>query len=625
MKQAFKYFWLKLKPFFLLFLACETVIRAVLMVYAHNDIAGAGVAIPASLLVGFAFDLAAFAYFLIPLGLYFAFARQEKKAGRIAATVLFFIVAYVLMFCSVSEFFFWDEFQSRYNFIAVDYLVYTNEVIGNIRESYPVGPVMSAIALAAAALSFLYYRRSVPAAPQTPYRLAIVLGAVAVSVLSFFTFNSSYADISANRYLNEIAHNGVYQLFSAFRNNELSYDQFYATLPREKLVTALQTELGITAKKGAAATPENTSPLDHTVKAKGADNRYNLVLITVESLSAEFLATFGNKQNLTPNLDKLANDSLFFTNLYATGTRTVYGLSAITLGMPPVAGNAIVRQPGNGKLASLGSVLRDKGYSTKFIYGGFGYFDNMNAFFSANGYDVVDRNSLSKEEINFANVWGVADDDLYRRVLKENDKEHAAGRPFFDMVMTTTNHRPYTYPEGKIDIPSHTGRPGGVKYTDYAIHDFLQEAKKKPWFDNTIFVIVADHTAGSAGKSELDPSKYHIPMFIYAPGIVKRGKVDWMASQIDIAPTLLGLMGISYESRFYGKDLMKTRPGRAFVSNYQKLGYLTEDGLVILSPVRQATFYNSKNEAAKLPADKLQTAIAYFQGASQWRNWSKQP
>ncbi|MDE1153326.1 MAG: LTA synthase family protein [Micavibrio sp.] len=626
MTPTLKYYWQRVKPFFLFFIACETLIRAVLMVHEWKDLQDVGAGAIGAFVVGYLFDVTVFCYFTLPFLAYMLLLPARLHGSRkdkVATAVVFFLMAFVMLFSATGEWFFWDEFQSRYNFIAVDYLVYTREVVGNIRESYPVGPLMSAMAVVAGFFAFRVFSGNFPAAaPDRRQRLGTLAGMTALCVALFFGVSSSYGNISANRYLDEIARNGIYELFSAFNNNALSYDKFYTKLPDDKAAALLRQELGIDGEKGE-------SPLDHKVVSKAPEHKYNLVLITVESFSGDYLKIFGNQDGLTPHLDKLVDQSMFFTHLYATGTRTVYGLSAITLAMPPVPGNAIVRQPENGNLASLGGVLKSKGYDTKFIYGGYGYFDNMNAFFAANGYDIVDRNSLSNDEITFANVWGVADEDLYRRVMKENDDAHKAGKPFFDMVMTTSNHRPFTYPDGRIDIPSHTGRSGGVKYTDYTIDQFLNEAKKHPWFDNTIFVIVADHTAGSAGKSELDPLKYHIPMFIYAPGIVKPGKVDKMASQVDIAPTLLSLMGVSYQSRFYGKDLMTESPNRAFISNYQKLGYMTKDGLIILKPVDVSEFYTRKDDdfalAGKPPQDMLDKAIAYYQGAAKWKTWSRQP
>lgn len=621
------YYWQRVKPFFYLFVVIEFFSRLALTLYAWDDIHDSGAHLLSAFGVGFVFDLAVFVYFSIPVAVLACAIPQAKQGGqgdKIIGATLFFVLAYIFMFTSIGEWFFWDEFQSRYNFIAVDYLVYTQEVIGNIRESYPVGLLMGAMAAAASLLTWSYVQYASSkkiAAPTMRQRLGGFGVIVMIAFISFFTLSTSMAEVSANRYLNEIARSGFFELFSAFRNNSLDYDRFYISHPLSDVASILQNKLG-------SQNTNASSPLVHAVSSVSPSKKYNLVVITVESLSADFLKTFGNKDNITPYLDGLIDQSLFFSNLYATGTRTVYGLSALTLAMPPVPGNSIVRRPENDNLFSLGGVLKSQGYTTKFIYGGFGYFDNMNEFFGGNGYEIVDRSNLASDEIHFANVWGVADDDIYARVLKENDKAHDAGKPFFDMVMTTSNHRPFTYPDGKIDIPSKTGRKGGVKYTDFAIEQFLTEAKKHPWFDKTIFVIVADHTAGSSGKSELDSRKYHIPMWIYAPDIIKPAKIDWMASQIDVAPTILGLMGVSYQSQFYGKDLMKEKPERAFISNYQKLGYLTPEGLVILKPIQQAQFYKRDGDdfraQAQVPETLMNEAVAYYQGASQWKSWSHQ-
>lgn len=622
-----QYLCQRLMPFVVFFLFLEFVVRAALSFHGGNNLEGVMALLPVSFLIGLLFDVGVFCYLAIPILLYTLALPQRfqgERVDRISTTILFFVFTYALLFSATGEWLFWDEFQTRYNFIAVDYLVYTNEVIGNIQESYPLGWLLSGMAIISASFSFMFYKHAslfLPVRISLPKRASGLLVMVLLCLVSFFTVHGSYAEITDNRYLNQIGRNGIYELFSAFRNNELDYDNFYLTKPTEEIASFV--------KKAVGGDGVTTSPLQRPVKNKG-DKKYNLVLITVESLGANFLKEFGGNGNITPNLDALISKSLFFGNLYATGTRTVYGLSAITLAMPPIPGNAIVRRADNGNLFSLGHVLESKGYESKFIYGGYGYFDNMNAFFGANGYEIVDRSKLTKEESSFANVWGVSDDNVYRRAMKENDLSHDKGKPFFNMIMTTSNHRPYTYPDGKIDLPSKTsGRWGGVKFTDFAIDEFLNEAKKHAWYKDTIFVIVADHTAGSSGRSELDPDLYHIPMWVYAPGIIKPGRIDDLASQIDVAPTILGLMGIDYDSRFYGVDLMKVKPDRAFISNYQSLGYLTKDGLVVLKPGRQAKFLTADGKGDYTPQETVPTAlldeaIGYYQGASKWKEWSRQ-
>ena len=316
--------------------------------------------------------------------------------------------------------------------------------------------------------------------------------------------------------------------------------------------------------------------------------------------------------------------SLFFNNFYATGTRTDRGLEAITLSIPPTPGRSIVKRIGReAGYSSLGQQFKAQGYDSVFLYGGRGYFDNMNAFFGGNGYRIVDQSSVADADMQFTNAWGMSDEDLYAQSLKVADADHAAGKPFFLQLMTTSNHRPYTYPEGRIDIPSGTGREGAVKYTDYAIGRFLEAARKKPWFDQTVFIFVADHTAGSAGKEDLPAANYHIPLFIYAPGFIEPREMASVTSQIDLAPTLLGLLGFDYTSTFFGRNVLRAdaAPGRALIGNYQHLGLFDGENLAILSPRRAMRRHDdalglSHETRANADDPLLRRDIAYYQGAS---------
>jgi phosphoglycerol transferase MdoB-like AlkP superfamily enzyme len=344
----------------------------------------------------------------------------------------------------------------------------------------------------------------------------------------------------------------------------------------------------------------------------------------VESFSASFMGSFGNPNNITPRLDEFAKNGLLFTQLYATGTRTVRGLEALSLGTPPIPGQAIVRRPNNDTLATLGEVLRPQGFEPMFIYGGYGYFDNMNAFFQGNSYKVIDRTEFPKESIGFENVWGVGDEFLFDNVITQLDKTHQGGKRIMAQVMTTSNHRPYTYANGRIDIPSPGGREGAVKYTDYSIGHFLDKAKTKPWFADTLFVIVADHCASAAGRTKLPVPGYHIPMIMYAPSLLKPGKYTELVSQIDIAPTLIDVLGVKGDDHFYGRSVFeqgKDFQRRAFISNYQELGYLTQNQLTVLGPKQKVETFNIAKDGSATPTEvnpKLRDeAIAYYQSAFQ--------
>jgi phosphoglycerol transferase MdoB-like AlkP superfamily enzyme len=572
---------------------------------------------------GFLFDCVNVVYFSLPFVLYLWLMPErvfKKRWHKIVIIVLFFLQSAILIFNSVAEWLFWDEFNARFNFIAVDYLVYTTEVIGNITQSYSLPGIIAGICLASIIVVSLLYQlikrreSSVLSFRQRTRLLAIY--SVLFS-LSFFTVSSSFHHFSKNAFANELAGNGMYELFAAYLHNELSYDRFYKGVDQKDAITMIN-KLVITPE---ASLIDNSIPTTRKITNIGTEKKLNVVLISVESFSADFMKLFGNTENITPFLDSLSTRSMMFTNLFATGTRTVRGLEALSLCVPPTPGQSIVRRPENEQLFSLASVFKEKGYHCQYIYGGYGYFDNMNYFFSNNDYEVVDRTELDDSDIHYENIWGVADEDLFTLAMRQIDK-HTIDQPVFVHVMTTSNHRPFTYPDGRIDIPSHTGRSGAVKYTDFAIGDFLKKAQNKPWFDSTVFIIVADHCASSAGKTELPVNKYHIPMLIYSPKNIQPATVDRLMSQIDIGPTLLGMLNFSYTSKFYGYDIFKLEAGRerAFISTYQNLGYMKDNKLVILSPMFKVEAYTLSPQlerGEKISDDNLvNEAIAWYESAS---------
>lgn len=614
--------------FLFLFVVIALVIRVALLARSLWSVEW-----DASLLAAFGwgtlFDLGAGLLAAIPLvlGLTLLPAGAFKRNwARLLAHAGLFTITGLLLFGAVAEWLFWDEFSVRFNFIAVDYLVYTTEVIANIRESYPMPLILAVLVLATAAVYGGLLRTGWvstwligphEAAGQRYRRGAAWL---ALGALAGLGLDSNQIPGFANTYNRELAKDGLWSLFASFRNNELDYDAFYSTLPVDEAFATLGREL---SADGAIPLGDGRDTLRY-VRNEGPELRLNVIQITVESLSADFLSTFNWASRLTPNLGALAEHSLVFENLYATGTRTDRGMEALSLSLPPTPGRSLIKRPRNENLFTLGSVFRSRGYDTAFIYGGYGYFDNMNAFFGGNGYRVVDRAAVQDDDITFANAWGACDEDLYRWTLREADAAHAAGRPFHHFVMTTSNHRPYTYPEGKIDLsPKISGRSGAVKYTDHAIGEFLRAAAGKPWFKNTVFVIVGDHCASVAGKVELPVQNYHIPLFVYAPGgQLPTGRVPDLMSQIDYAPTLLGLLNWSYASRFYGWDVRKAAGDRrALLGNYQRLGLYEPGVLEVLKPMRDEDSYHfDVRTFALTPRENDQQyrdeAIAYYQTAS---------
>lgn len=594
---------------------------------------GAGELDAQSLLIAFAkgawFDLATLGFLAAPILLASAVLTNRFRARRAAHALRWaalWIALAALLFGALAEVVFWREFGARFNFIAIDYLIYTTEVIGNIRESYPVGPLLAGIAVLATLTLFLSRRRlRFDDAPRTLRRRAALLAAaLALPLASGKLANVNQMEGSGNAWADELSGNGLFSLAAAMHRNELDYDKFYRTLPAERAEAVLA---GLGTGFAPRANPAALLPAPRTaLPAPFLHRPKNVVLISVESLSAEFLGAYGGTKGLTPNLDRLAAGGLMFERAFATGTRTVRGLEALSIGTPPIPGQAVVRRPGNAHLATLGEQLEHQGFGSFFLYGGYGYFDNMNAYFGANDYKVVDRTDLPADTVVFENVWGVADESLFDGTLRELDGAAQTHKPFFAHVMTTSNHRPFTYPGGRIDIPSPGGRDGAVKYTDYAIGRFIEAARGRPWFEDTLFVITADHGASVAGKTRLPVAKYRIPLIFYGPALLRPGVESRMASQIDIPPTLLHVLGAEGRGDFLGVSLFDpaaaARPERTFVSNYQALGYYKNDLLTVLLPRRKVEAYRvDRGSLETVPAEPdpqlVDEAVAYYQSAAR--------
>ncbi len=610
--------------FLSVYMALSFVLRLILMGLSWDKLDVSFLGLGYSFGVGFLFDLVSGLALTIPgvlLAGFFSDKKYRSATSRRLNQMFYVVVIFGLLFNMVAQVAFWDEFGVRYNFIAVDYLIYTNEVLHNIWESYPIVGIVAGL-FGLAMLIFWMTRRcyikTFDSYSTLGSRLRTGLILCALPLLGLWLVNPQWSERSKNQYLNELSKNGMYCFVNAFSANSLNYNRFYLTEDLAKVFPLLKEQLG-TAHTKWVGDEKNPYDLTREITHGGEEKRYNVMLVVVESLSGRFLKRFGNQANLTPHLDRIMDESLAFTRFYATGTRTTRGLEAITLSLPPTPGRSLVKRPDNGNLFNMSTVFGKRGYDCRFLYGGNAFFDNMEAFFSGNGFEVIDNQVLSDKEITFSTAWGACDEDMFHRAIKEGDRSYAAGKPFFSLIMTTSNHRPYTYPQ-KIDIPSGQGRGGAVKYTDYAIHQLLEEAKGKAWFKNTLFVIVADHCANSAGKVEVPLNKYHIPFMIYGPDLVVPGVVDKLGSQIDLAPTLFGLLNFSYRTKFFGRDLLGEGVGRALVGNYQKIGLLVDGDLSLLLPNKKARQYHWDGAEQKLAGsvdrDLLLRTISYYQSAA---------
>ncbi|GEP51098.1 sulfatase [Flavobacterium noncentrifugens] len=614
--------------------------RAVFLVWEYDQVSWNAINVLRTLLTGLFFDIGTVTFLSLMAIFYYAIMPNRWIGSWADKALVYFFTAleiFILVFTFFAEITFWDEFKTRFNFIAVDYLIYTHEVVANIKESYPLPLLIGGVLLITATVLFLFFKRKAFTSTFThkaslKQRLTVLITAVIVSLFYISLIKNYQAEWSVNRYNSEISKSGIYSFFAAFRNNQMEYVQFYTSIEKDRAFAIVRDKL----KSNDSKFTESGYSIHRTISdSLGPGLKKNVVFILVESLSGSFLKEFGNKQNITPFLDSLAQKSIFFENLYATGTRTVRGMEAVTLCIPPTPGQSVVKRPDNHNLYTVCSVFKKRHYDCNFFYGGDGYFDNMNSYFGGNGFNIYDRgrgsvlgddikttrNNIDDSEVTFENAWGICDEDIFNKLLKVADMQHKNKKPFFNFVMTTSNHRPFTYPAGRIDIPSGTSREGAVKYTDFALRELFKKASKKPWFNNTVFMIVADHCASSAGKDEIDIANYHIPAFIVnfpEAGVLK---IEKQCSQIDLFPTLFSLMHWNYESDFFGRNVLDNNfEERSLIGTYRKLVLMKRDKVMILSDQKKQAFYSwekKDNSLRPLPVEKafLEETISWYQTA----------
>ncbi len=627
------------QAFLIAYLVSAFIVRVVLYFLSFRHIDFSIINIIKVFFAGFIFDLGTALYFSTFYLLYLLLLPKKITGSvfdRIITYVILFVTAIIAVFSFLAEFPFWEEFNARFNFIAVDYLIYTYEILQNIKQSYPLPVIIALILFLVFAFFFSLYKKNI--FKQTfsdklsfSKRFLFSLPIILVTMLYTLFVENEQAEWSDNLYENELSKNGVFSFFAAYRSNELDYDTFYSRLPDDKAFDILRSEL---LQNNQKFTTQNHYNIERKIEDTLPEIRPDIVLICMESMSAEFMQRFGNTQKITPNLDKLASASIFFSNMYATGTRTVRGMEALTLCVPPTPGNSIVRRSGNADLFSIATILKEKNYTNYFIYGGDGYFDNMNNFFGGQGFKIVDNNrgnplpdnmkteriNIERSEVSFENAWGISDEDIYTKTMQIQNDNYRKNIKSFYFIMTTSNHKPYTFLKGKIDLPQGS-RESAVKYADFALGNYLKKAETKEWFKNTIFVIVADHCASSAGRWAINIKNHHIPAMIYNLENYHT-EVNKLASQIDLMPTVFGFLHWNYNSSFYGKDinLMNEGEERALVGNYRTLGLLTHNKFIEINDEKEVHQYEIKNNGMFLTdsvdENLKNKTISYYQTAS---------
>ena len=417
----------------------------------------------------------------------------------------------------------------------------------------------------------------------------------------------------SNNFLNQLGLNPDYVLLtSAMEDVDKDY---FTNIDEKDALIEVQKQLGITSQ-------DDDFPLSRFVVSDKERNDYNVVVVLMESMKASNLSHFCDTAFLTPNLDSLCEKSLLFENFYSQNTRTCYGIFSTLMAYPSMyPGNPMYGTPLR-KYESMPSVLKANGYSTAAIIPHDKQFDNIYGFYLANDVDtIISEENYPKNEV--INSWGIPDHLLFDHSIDLIDVLYSKDKPFFINILTVSNHMPYILPD--IFTPSSQeldDEQQMIEYSDFAIGRFLEKASEKPWFDNTIFVFLGDHGKPEDSPYPISLDFVHVPLIIYSPSLIEPCKNDQMASQIDVFPTVMGLLGINYNNSTFGIDLLRQNRKYAYFMNGNRYG-IVDNEWYYLSDLQGYSLglyhYRDNDETNYEELEKEKAIEMNFYGESNWK------
>lgn len=608
---------------FLVGLPLLSLSRAALMLWQSERVAAVGIW-PEMLLQGVRVDLIQLSLLALPLLLLaplLALRPVWPFWRRLAALWTILAVAVLVLLEAASPAFI-GEYDARPNRLFVEYLKYPGEVFSMLWTGFRLHLVGGTLLTALAAAGTARLLRPWLARPPTwsaarlwltwPLLLFVCLFAIRSSV-DHRPANPALFALTGDPMVNTLILNSAWSVTHAVygMSHEARSSEIYGKLDAADIldeVRAARAQLG--DDRPLLGDPELPTLTQQRATVRRV-KPLNLVIVLEESLGATFVESLGGVP-VTPELEKLKREGWWFERLYATGTRSIRGIEAVVAGFPPTPAQAVVKLAlAQRDFASLAAILGEHGYESEFIYGGESHFDNMRGFFMGNGFSrVTDQNDYAAPV--FKGSWGVSDEDLLNKAHERLLAKHAEGRPSFTLVFTSSNHAPFEFPDGRIELheePKGTEN-NAVKYTDWALGRFMAQAKASPYWQDTLFLVVADHDIRVRGDSLVPIERFHIPGLILGADLAPK-TVKTVASQIDLAPTLLSLLGVDATHPMIGRDLTREPdelPGRAMMQYEQHYAWMEGDEVVVLRPERAPAYgrYEERKkrlESAPPPAD----------------------
>ncbi len=586
--------------YYLLFIGIFTLGRLVLFALYYDRIVDAGVQHWLSFLVGLRMDTISVCVILtLPTALILLIPKKFEKISTAILRLYFLAFLLVAIFIEVATVPFMAEFDVRPNQIFINYLEYPKEVLGNIWASYK--PELMVAFLIMVAATWLYWRLSrenfVATFKIIWWKRALLV--IPISLMLYAGVRSSFGHRAANistavyttsHLVNEISKNSLHSIAYAFYSQRRhgGSSKGYGKMDLHSAYDRVSRRLHIPV--GDPEKPFSRTQLSHFEYEKPK----NLVIFIQESLGAQFVEAVGGQSGITPNLNRLADQGVLFTNLFANGTRSIRGLAGLTAGNLPVPGRGVLkRNMAQQGFFTVASLLKPYGYESTFIYGGASNFDNMRSWFLGNGFDrIIEEKDFSDEA--FHGIWGVSDEDLVERAIQEFRVLHESGQPFVSVLFSTTNHTPFEYPEGRIEQISsfpENSVENAVKFADYAIGKVIEDAQRADIFDTTIFVIVADHNVRVFGDDLVPVQMFHIPALILGGGIEPE-HIEALTTQPDVLATALDLMGLDLTYPIMGKSVFEDREKELALMKFHDLFALRHrDEVAIIQPgVEPVTF-----------------------------------
>jgi len=539
------------------------------------------------------------------------------------------LVVMSVLFMELATMPFAEQFDVRPNVLFFEYFGHPKEILSTLWGAYRMPLIIGVLLTLSVGWGVHTLYRSMyvlkepvhwaVAIPATVC-LILVLGMMIRSTTDHRPVNPSTVARTTDTLVNDLPLNSLYTVaYAAYAmKNEEAGILAYGHMRDEDALALVKSDMAI--DESLFVTPASTQRQASASYQSKSRRPKNLVILLQESLGAEFVGALGGV-GVTPNIDALSAEGLWFQRLYATGTRSVRGIEAVMTGFPPTPARSVVKlNRSQSGFFTLASALGAQGYDTSFIYGGESHFDNMRRFFVGNGVRrIIDENDFEKPV--FTGSWGVSDEDLMRRAHEEFEAQ--GDKPFFSLVFSSSNHTPFEFPDGRIELFDEQKQTvnNAVKYADYALGEFFKLARQSSYWDNTLFLIVADHNSRVYGDSIIPIERFHIPGLILGGG-VEPAIYERIASQIDLAPTLLSMMGVDTVNPMPGRDLTSLSPhvpGRAMMQFNAVNAYMEGDKVAILRrdlPAESFT-YNNNELVSTGPDTELQDkALAFVTWAS---------